>query len=229
MNEQLAIQFPNRHGGKREGAGRQRPKGAPRRVGHKRRPEVNWRHPQHVVMHVVEGLDSLRTGRMVRELEAAIARSEREGFRVVHWSVLGTHLHMLVEADSARALSKGMHGLAIRLARAVNRVQRRKGTVFADHYYARPVTTPTDMRNTLRYVVDNHELHALRAENPLRGDKLDPFSSLAHPALPAPPRTWLLRVGWLRAKDGPELRGPVRAAIWRLHSLTTSVEDAADH
>jgi len=102
----------------------------------------------------------------------------------------------------------------------VNRVQKRSGTVFADHYYARPITTPTDMRNALRYVVDNHELHALRGGNPLRGDRLDPFSSVARSELPAPPGTWLLRVGWLRAREKPALRSVVRAAVWRLHGLT---------
>jgi hypothetical protein len=35
-----------------------------------------------------------------------------------------------------------MHGLAIRLALAVNRVLGRKGKVVGDRYHARPLTTP---------------------------------------------------------------------------------------
>jgi hypothetical protein len=38
----------------------------------------------------------------------------------VHFSVQGNHVHLLVEAGSRSALVRGLQGLAIRMARAVN-------------------------------------------------------------------------------------------------------------
>jgi hypothetical protein len=50
---------------------------------------------------------------------------ERARFRVVHYSVQGNHVHLLVEAASARDLACGLKSAVARFARAVNRVFRR--------------------------------------------------------------------------------------------------------
>jgi REP element-mobilizing transposase RayT len=50
---------------------------------------------------------------------------------VVHFSVQRDHLHLIVEASDRRALSRGMQGLSIRVARAANGELGRKGRVFA--------------------------------------------------------------------------------------------------
>ena len=42
-----------------------------------------------------------------------------DGLRIVQFSVQGNHLHLIVEADSSTALSRGMQGLCIRLAKAL--------------------------------------------------------------------------------------------------------------
>ena len=44
--------------------------------------------------------------------------------------VLGNHVHFIVEADSAEALSHGMQGLSIRIAKALNAVMGCAGSVF---------------------------------------------------------------------------------------------------
>ena len=101
-----------------------------------------------------------------------------------------------------------MHGLAIRLALAVNRVLGRKGKVVGDRYHARPLTTPRQMRTSMVYVLLNFRKH-LRAPA-----CIDPRSSGHHfsgwqatpvtdvePAT-ALPRTWMACVGWRRA-GGP--------------------------
>ena len=60
-----------------------------------------------------------------------------EAFRVVHFHVLPNHLHMIVEADGARALVRGMRGLGVRLARNLNTLLGREGALFAERYHAR--------------------------------------------------------------------------------------------
>jgi len=131
---------------------------------------------------------------------------ERPGFRVVHYSVQTNHVHFLVEAGNRDLLSRWLGGLATRMARRLNRLWNRRGRVFADRYHDRILRTPREVRNALRYVLNNARKHGIF----LRGDRPDPCSSgrwfdgwrdwLARaPGSPlALARTWLLRVGWRR-------------------------------
>jgi hypothetical protein len=115
-------------------------------------------------------------------------------------------MHLLVEADEPRALGRGMQGLGIRLAKAVNRRLGRKGRVWADRYHARALLTPREVRNGLVYVLLNGRKHGVS------GPGIDPCSSGAwfngwRDGLEAPqvstlmplPRSWLLGAGWRRA------------------------------
>src|SRR5262249_13126870 len=101
------------------------------------------------------------------------------------------------------ALARGMQGLAVRLARAINRVLHRRGAVFAERYHARALTSPRAVRNSIVYVLHNWKHHQTNA----RG--VDPCSSAPWftdwkeqpPPWRAPPpvraaRTWLLAHGW---------------------------------
>ena len=181
-------------GGKRAGAGR-KASGLVRRVSHKRRPIHVARFPVHVVMRARKDVPGLRRGSVFRSVRAALANgAERAGFRLIHFSVQGNHLHLVVEAVDRVALSRGMQGLAVRIAQAVNRAAGRKGTVFADHYFARELKTPAEVRRAVRYVLDNRMLHGALAP------QTDPCASSA-PVVS--PRTWLLKVGWLRSRAGP--------------------------
>ena len=62
---------------------------------------------------------------------------------------------MLVEAAGPESLARGMQGLAVRLARALNRCARRSGRVFADRYYPHVLETRREVANALRYVLLN--------------------------------------------------------------------------
>jgi putative transposase len=119
-----------RHGGRRPGAGRK--PGPDPRVRHRSRDAFGHRAPCHVTLKVREGVPSLRTVRLVRELERSFAAGcERNDFRLVHYSINGNHAHLIVEADNESALGRGMKALGSRLARAVNRIFRRSGPVLA--------------------------------------------------------------------------------------------------
>ena len=181
-------------GGKRAGAGRKR-KSSLRRVSHRRRPEHAPRFPLHVVLRARQDAPGLRRGQVFRAVRAALeAGAAKAGFRLVHFSVQGNHLHLVVEAVDKVALSRGMQGLAVRIARAVNRAADRTGRVFADHYFARELKTPAEVRRAVRYVLDNRMLHG----------RLQPQTDArASPGPLVQPRTWLLTVGWLRSRAGP--------------------------
>jgi len=122
-------------GGTRKGAGRKR-RGRPS-MPHDTRPKVDPRYPVQVTIRATPGLPSFRSPRVFGALRRAIARASVDRFRVIHFSIQQDHGHFIVEGDEPRRARGGMHGLAIRLALAVNRALGRKGQVVGDRYHAR--------------------------------------------------------------------------------------------
>jgi REP element-mobilizing transposase RayT len=111
-------------------------------------------------LRLVAGLPSLRIARLFARVQKALAGGQaRFGFRLVHYSVQSNHLHLIAEAADRRSLSRGVQGLNIRVARAVNRQLERKGRVFADRYHARALQTPRAVHFALRYVLLNARKH----------------------------------------------------------------------
>jgi putative transposase len=234
--QQIQMEFPKR-GGKRDGAGR-KPAGQRARVSHEARPEHKSRHPLHVTVRVADRLPSLRgvaeqqvlrrvleetlhanTERTVAEQArtkrtcrkpSAAERAAPRGLRLIHFSAQSNHLHLIGEAEDKEALARGMKGFAVRLARALNRLWRRTGAVFADRYHSRALKTPREVRNVLAYVFSNARKHGVWLR-----ELLDPCSSAAafdgwrerplaqdaarrEPHWLARARTWLLTLGWKR-------------------------------
>ena len=207
------------HGGKRRGAGR-KPKGQRAGAHHGSRPAHDPRHPVHVTIRVVGNVGGLRRRDLYLALrEATIVTAKREDFRIVHMSIQRDHVHMVVEADSKIALSKGVQGFSISAARQINKAitarggDRRTGRVIAERYHARPLTSPRAVRNTVAYCLLNWRHHGEDRAGIAATWKVDPFSSgalffgwkeLEHAAVlwPLPPtylplivwrpRTWLL-------------------------------------
>ena len=199
-------------GGRRDGAGRkpgERPAVRHRSRGHFRRPL-----PAHVTLRLRPGLLSLRTVKLVQELERSFSIGcERPGFRLVHYSLQGNHAHLIVEAHDRAALGRGMMSVASRVARAVNRVAGRTGDVLADRYHARMLSTPREVHRALRYVLLNSRKHTVGRASARSSVPLDPASSARWfdgwkrwtlpPSNQEPPsvaraRTLLLTVGWRR-------------------------------
>ncbi|MBI2389952.1 MAG: hypothetical protein HYV09_10210 [Deltaproteobacteria bacterium] len=211
----IQLDLPmNRHGGARRGAGRPRSSSS---VSHAARPRFDGaRTPLHVTLRMANGVWNLRSQRGYRCVEHALAAERARGaLRVVHFSVQGNHVHLIVEANDRDVLSRRMQGLGIRLARRVNAMMgRRRGRVLADRYHARVLATPREVHRAVAYVLCNHQRHSAQAGR--RGFAVDPFSSapvFRHFAKPceqlawlpgtgpppvAPPATWLLARAWLR-------------------------------
>ena len=181
---QIELKFRGR-GGKRKGAGR-KPKHGRAGVSHAKRPVLKRRFPVHVTLRMCPTVYNLRSKRCFTALSQAFwAGSNRFGFRLIRYSVQGNHVHLIAEAESNESLSKGMQGLTIRMARALNRVMNRKGRVFADRFHLHILKTINEVRNALNYLLNNHRKHI--AGLPL--DYKDPYVSV-EPLIP--PQTWLL-------------------------------------
>jgi REP-associated tyrosine transposase len=210
---ELALKEAARWGGRRAGAGRKR---SPHpRDPHRARAPLARCHPCHVTLKVRRGLPSLRSVKLVRELERSLAAAcERGRFRLVQYSIQANHVHLIADATSQRDLACGMKSIAARVARAVNRVFGRRGSVLADRYHLHVLKTPREVRNALAYVLLNARRHLAKTGRALsRAARIDPASSgrffsgwnrrfQPESDLPPPPvaapHTWLLRLGWRR-------------------------------
>src|SRR5438309_1829783 len=194
-SSQLSLPLRAR-GGRRPGAGR-KPKGPRPMVSHAARPRFGKPMPVLVTLRLKNDVWNLRSARCLRRLKTCFAKSlGRFGLRLIEFSVQGNHLHLIVEADGNESLSRGMQGLAVRIAKSLNRLMKRAGRLFADHYHSRLLKTPTELVRAIAYVLGNAARHF-----GTRG--VDAFSSaglsLAERAtFLAEPASWLLRWGWKR-------------------------------
>ncbi len=229
-----------RRGGARPGAGRKPKDGIShlkRGEPHELRPEVKARFARHVVLRVVPTIGSLRKRHLYAALRVAtIAVAMRElayddvngAFRIVHISIQKTHVHMLVEADNKRAMSRGMQSFMISAAKQINRAYsekmglavRRRGRVFADRYHQEIIETPRQARHALSYVLNNWRKHREDRKAGTETWNVDPYSTGWHfmgwreradedvhwrhrdtydPLVVYFPKTWLLREGWRKA------------------------------
>jgi len=187
-------------------------------VPHRARPKHVSRHPIHTTLRITRELSPLRTKRKLRAVKTAIFdTNSRKNFRVVHFSLQNTHLHLIVEAQDKHALSCGLRALQIRIARRLNALADRKGSVFTDRYHAHVLRNPRETRLALRYVLLNGSHHAAHRRGVAwldpcssasafdgwsRKGRLPPGHEQAEPIIAtAKPETWLLRVGW-RKKHG---------------------------
>jgi REP element-mobilizing transposase RayT len=228
--DQLPLRLKTTWGGKRDGAGRPR-LARLRSVAHRARPEHKPRFPVHVTLRGRRGLPSFRSERLFEGIRKAIAAASRGSFQVVHFSVQSDHLHLLVEAEDTVTLSSGAQGLAVRAARAINKVIGRQGAVWGDRYHARALSTPREVRHGLVYVLMNVKKHRPGWQG------LDPRSSAAwfdgfhdsqlapdpHPPPVKPARTWLATRGWrfhglISVRETPRVSPPAVRRVGRARS-----------
>jgi len=195
-----------RHGGKRAGAGRPKQR-ARASEHHKKRPALKPYEPIHVVLRATPEVGSLRRRDLYRAVRRALlATIGRESCRIVHISLQGSHIHLIVEADNRIALARGMQAFQISAAKHINAAlskrgtsrpgartpaapharhssdphrssTKRRGPVFSDRYHARIIRSPRQAHHSLAYVLNNWRHHGEHRDAIARTWRIDPFSS----------------------------------------------------
>ncbi len=208
--QQLEFDF-RQHGGKRKGAGR-KPNNAEPGMPHRQPSKKKRNEPLHITVRLADGLPSLRRGGALKLVLAALsASSSRHGMRIVHDSIQRDHLHLLVEAEDRTCVARGMNALLSPLARALNKLWGRRGKVFPERYHDEVISTPTQARNALRYVLQNGKKHGVVLPSAIdlcssapvfdgwkTGPSIASIPSERAVAVVAPASTWLLTTGWRR-------------------------------
>ncbi len=160
---QLGVPPVRTWGGRRKGAGRK--PGPDPGPWHAKRPEVEPGAPLHITMKLAEDLPELDATTLALTEQAVEAAREKPGFRIVHHVIEARHLHLIVEAESTAVLGRGLRGLGIRLARALNKVVGRKGTAIRERYSLR-VLRREAVDEVLTYLRGLRERHVARGPEP---------------------------------------------------------------
>jgi REP element-mobilizing transposase RayT len=231
VQQELLLPEEGRTRKNRRGTSRRRP-GRPKKPGagerHEQRERFDKLRVIHVTLSVGRQFDTLRkrdTYFAIRK--ATLAVLGRHDFRIVHMSPEDDHIHLIIEADNHNALWRGMQAFQISAAQHLNQALSKRtrtlcrGKVFVDRYHPVTVTSPTQARNTLNYVLNNWRRHHHDYRNEAqRGWDVDYMSSaisfagwkeLERPGARfqynielnqrlcvSPPQSWLLNVGWRR-------------------------------
>ena len=206
------------HGGARKNAGRKPTIPGKPKQRHAVRPPADARIPIHVTLRMRADVPRLRNFELCRVLRRAFVYGcSKNGFRICQFSIQRNHVHLVCEATTATARSRGLQGWGVRVARGINGFFGRRGRVFDDRYHMEQLTSPTQTRNALCYVLQNARRHGVHLDRAFHG--ADPFSSawwfdgwkdaewktgLSPPEQQtvAKPESWLLRVGWRRGRGG---------------------------
>ncbi len=211
---QLSFIGVNGWGGKRRGAGRPNQSGL---VSHMKREDVDFKKPLHVTMKIRSQKWNLRCREVAAEFKRCARRAQVFGLRVLHYSLLRDHIHLIVEARGNDELAAGMRSFGASFGKALRKIFGGVGSVFAGRYHLHVLASPTETKRALAYVLQNFAKHSkllahldayssapyFDSWRTLFGGGLSPILQ-DHRASPIPdflclPRSWLAREGWRRA------------------------------
>ncbi|MCC6806060.1 MAG: hypothetical protein IT381_01440 [Deltaproteobacteria bacterium] len=203
-----------------------KPPGAKKVAPHISRPTLGTQSAVHVTLKLRRSVPNLRNRKKYALVKRAFSRFRfvsravprvvepedgaraGDGFRLVHFAVLGDHIHMLCEVDSSKWLARGVQKIAISLARSLNAASVREaggsldpragamserpgwiGPVFVERYHLHALATPKEIAACLEYLFTNAQKHfgsinAVRCKLHVEGQRaryidVDGFTSFA--------------------------------------------------
>src|SRR4051812_40914268 len=131
--KQLEFKKVGGWGGKKRGAGKPNRLG---QVSHGKRAAVDFKKPLHITIKRQRGVRRFRNPVSLNLFKEAVARAQRFGLYIVHYSLQTDHIHLIAEAKNNSCLSNGMKSFAGRLGRL------RKGGLFCGRFHLHVLKTP---------------------------------------------------------------------------------------
>jgi REP element-mobilizing transposase RayT len=138
-----------RHGGRRAKCGkkRQHSKG----VSHRTREKIESRTPLHINFRYNK---IIRNKETLKLLKRSIANARVHGLRILHFSFQSNHIHLIVEANDNKTLTKCMRSLTITFAKGL-----RCGRIQIERYHLHALRTVRESQNAIHYVLFNQQKH----------------------------------------------------------------------
>lgn len=184
-----------------------------------KRETVTSRSPIMITVKLKSGLRNLRCGVIHEQLKKGFLGAKKFGFRVVHYSLEGNHVHIFAEVDDKDALAKGMMSFGSSFGKAIRKFNGGTGPVFMGRYHVRVLKNPTQTKQALAYVLFNRAKHTkwhpeineyssnvhFKEWDKLLGKKRGPvykgYAGLNRelPSYLSPPRSWLAKAGWMKS------------------------------
>lgn len=121
-------------GGARPGAGRKKDPKNVGRAPHVARPEYRPGSRLRVELVAKDDAPSLKNPRVHATVLEELARGATKDFRIFSSDVGDRRIALVVAADDAGALGRGMQRIGSRIARQVNAILNRTGTLWKDRY-----------------------------------------------------------------------------------------------
>jgi REP element-mobilizing transposase RayT len=150
-------------GGRRPGSGR--PRIHSKGVGHRRRERVSGKVPMHINFKYKA---LIRNKQCLKLLKKAIVNARSHGLRIVQFSLQSNHVHLIVEAENNKTLTKGMRSLTVTMAKGIA-----KGRVQLERYHLHVLRSIRETKNAVKYVLFNQQKHEKGTCS-----KVDEYSSL---------------------------------------------------
>ena len=115
-----------------------------------RREKLTYKIPLHVTVRITSNKPSLRDRKMHLAFLRAISRAKDYGLAVQHFSVIGNHIHFLVEVENNESLARGMMSLLASMTWATRKILRVGGKLFAGRFHTHVLKAPTEVRNAIK-------------------------------------------------------------------------------
>jgi putative DNA methylase len=119
------------------------------------RKDSDQRERMEAYLDASHGACYLRDPLIARLVENALLRFDGERYRLLAWSVMPNHVHVLVELLPDHTLAKALHSWKSFTAHGANRLLDRSGSFWQREYWDRYIRDEEHFANAVRYIHGN--------------------------------------------------------------------------
>lgn len=115
----------------------------------------------------------LRNKETLKLLKKSICNARLHGLKILHFSFLSNHVHLILEAPSNEILTRGMRSLTITFAKNFDR-----GRIQVERYHLHVLRTLRETKNAIQYVLFNQQKHERPRRQPGTYSTIDEYTSV---------------------------------------------------
>ncbi|MEI8348179.1 MAG: transposase [Pseudomonadota bacterium] len=141
-------------------------------VPHRLREEIPKKKPVHVVWHLNPHVPPCRRKNILLIFKKAVLKGRLMGLKVIHFSLMNNHLHLLIETENKKALAKALQSFAISFTKRLKNFNGLKKTpIFKERYFCHILKSLREVKHAIHYILMNGKKAGLSRYD------IDPYSS----------------------------------------------------